>query len=106
LTLSDTNCAKLVIERCYNLFSKDDDGKGVDCITLASTHKFKEDERNRVFCLAETYCKASDKQTQDEAQQEKNLLYVAITRAKMHLSYVTGLKQSREAFGQDGDSPL
>jgi hypothetical protein len=104
LNLSDTSCAKQVIDRCYNLFSKDDDGRGGDCITLASTHKFKGDERNRVFCLAETYCKASDKQTQDEAQQEKNLLYVAITRAKKHLSYVTGIK-TRTTEGQD-ESPL
>lgn len=104
LTLSDTNCAKVVIERCYNLFSNDYDGKNGDCITLASTHKFKGDERTRVFCLAETYLKASDKQTADEAQQEKNLLYVAITRAKRHLSYVTGIKSAREAFGED--SPL
>jgi hypothetical protein len=104
LTLSDSNVGKLVIERCYNLFSNDHDGKGTDAITLASTHKFKGDERNRVFCLAETYLKASDKQTSDEAQQEKNLLYVAITRAKKHLSYVTGLKSSRQAFGEE--SPL
>jgi len=104
LNLNDSACGKLVIDRCYSMFSNDHEGRGADCITLASTHKFKGDERTRVFCLSETYCKVSDKQTKDEQQQEKNLLYVAITRAKQHLSYVTGIKTSREAFGEE--SPL
>lgn len=57
-------------------------------IVLSSTHKFKGDERNRVFLLSETY-KAG------ENQEESNLYYVGVTRAKTHLTFVHGLKNNK-----------
>ena len=84
--LNTEEATKEVLERINTIFSKDeepgkDDGKY--CVTLSSTHKFKGLERNRVFLLRDTYRVG----TSDE---ESHLLYVGITRAKNHLTYVRG----------------
>jgi hypothetical protein len=83
-----------VLNRCYKMFSKDGAAKGAkDAVVLSSTHKFKGDERNRVFVLIETYRPGESKSGRSgEAQEETNLLYVAITRAQNHLTYVTGVR--------------
>lgn len=53
-------------------------------IQLMSTHKAKGLEADRVWLLRSTYCEDPN----DAAEQDKNLLYVAITRAKKELNYV------------------
>jgi hypothetical protein len=75
-----------IIERC-NKFSPDEskDSDVSKCITLSSTHRFKGLERRRVFVLIDTYSPSDD-----GSQEENNLLYVAQTRAKDHLTYVKG----------------
>lgn len=82
--LSSEDAAEEVITRCFKLFSADGDASK-DAITLSSTHKFKGDERDRVFMLTETYRPGA-------TQEETNLAYVAVTRARRHLTYVTGIK--------------
>lgn len=68
------------INRC-NLFTTKDINNDSDCIILSSTHKFKGLEKDHVFLIKKTYdC--------DLNQEEANLLYVAQTRAKKHLTYV------------------
>lgn len=93
LPLGSTETPKTVVDRCYKMFSKDNAKDNNSCVVLSSTHKFKGDERGRVFLLIETYKPGESKNGRaGEAQEETNLLYVGITRAKDHLTYITGLK--------------
>jgi superfamily I DNA and RNA helicase len=74
-----------VLERC-NAFSpeeKPEDSTGKEYITLSTTHRFKGLERDHAHVLVDTYKPGKD-------QEETNLLYVAITRAKKTLTYVQG----------------
>jgi superfamily I DNA/RNA helicase len=68
-----------VLARIESLFS-DDAGSGA--ILLSSTHRAKGLEAPRVWLLRDTYCKRP-------GPEEENLLYVAITRSKGELVYVT-----------------
>lgn len=69
-----------VMTRIDELFT---DQKDTNVITLSSTHKAKGLERDRVFVLIDTY-------KPKRGIEEENLLYVAITRARNELVYVTG----------------
>jgi superfamily I DNA/RNA helicase len=93
-----------VLSRCFKMFSKDGAAKGAkDAVVLSSTHKFKGDERNRVFLLIETYNPGESKSGREgEAKEETNLLYVGITRAQNHLTYVTGVKSASNDEGSGG----
>jgi superfamily I DNA/RNA helicase len=77
-----TNGAKNVDEvtvRIESLFT--DDGLGQDgVITCSSVHRAKGLEAKRVFVLARTL--------RETTQEERNICYVAITRAKQTLVYV------------------
>lgn len=65
--------------RIEHLFA--DDGLGAaGLITLSSVHKAKGLEADRVFLLQHTF--------RDTSQEEQNLAYVAITRAKQRLTWV------------------
>lgn len=79
--------------RCETLFS---DASNEPRIEFTSTHKAKGRERGRVFLLRDTFCKARlNRQTGEwvePSEEEFNLLYVAITRAKDELVYVTSPK--------------
>lgn len=68
-----------VIERCQNMFS---DGDEKNIITLSTVHKFKGLERERVFVL-------TDRFKRRETQEWENLWYVAVSRAKETLCYVS-----------------
>lgn len=94
LPLGSAETPKTVVDRCYKMFSKDNAKDANGCVVLSSTHKFKGDERGRVFLLLETYKPGESRNNAaaGQAQEETNLLYVGITRAKDHLTYVTGLK--------------
>jgi superfamily I DNA/RNA helicase len=81
ITLTD-GCDSLadLIDRIEALFT--DDGLGADgIITCSSVHKAKGLEAKRVFVLWNTM--------RDGNQEEKNIQYVAITRAKQELVYVS-----------------
>jgi DNA helicase-2/ATP-dependent DNA helicase PcrA len=67
------------------LFSDDDNTSSK--IVLSTTHKAKGLERDRVFLLRDTYMRS--RRDQAVAQEEKNLLYVAITRSREHLFMVS-----------------
>jgi len=71
-----------VINRIELLF-KDGASAGIQ---LMSTHKAKGLETDRVWLLIDTYCKWPGK-------EEENLLYVAVTRAKHELIYVSKEQQ-------------
>jgi superfamily I DNA/RNA helicase len=82
-------------------------GPAASAITLASTHKAKGLEAHRVWLLRDTYCRVwkdgrrglggdgwQHRPTHDPANssdEEKNLFYVGITRAKEELIYVKGM---------------
>lgn len=57
------------------------DGDPLDCIALSSTHRAKGLERDRVWMLRDTYLRG-------KSQEERNLFYVAATRAKRELRFV------------------
>lgn len=65
------------------------DGNDTDRVILSSTHKAKGLERDRVFMLRDTY-RNGRKPDKGGGQEEDNLAYVAITRAKRELYLVSG----------------
>ena len=69
-----------VVDRIESLFADKDDTKR---IVLSSTHKAKGMERDKVWMLASTYRRRPD-------VEEKNLYYVAVTRARKALYLVQG----------------
>lgn len=60
-------------------------------ITLSTTHKAKGLERERCYLLADTFLRVR-KGEQEPNQEEKNLYYVAVTRAKRELYFVRGVR--------------
>ena len=94
LDLNSPDTPDVVISRLYKSFAQDNAKNEKDCIVLSSTHKFKGAERDRVFLLIETYSPGGRTDRANQAQEESNLLYVGITRAKNHLTYVTGVKKA------------
>lgn len=88
---SDCTRVESLYTRCETLFT---DASSEPRIEFTSTHKAKGRERNRVFLLSDTFCRArKDRKTgewMEPSEEEFNLLYVAITRAKAELVYVEG----------------
>ncbi len=81
-----------VISRIELLFSDKTDGNLIVC---SSTHKAKGLERDRVFLLRDTYLRvrpakkgARTTKVAGVSQEEKNLYYVAVTRAKKEVFFV------------------
>ena len=72
-----------VIAKIERLFADGDDRSR---ITLSTTHKAKGMERDRVFLLRATYFQRA--RTPQQAQEEANLYYVAVTRARVTLRLV------------------
>jgi DNA helicase-2/ATP-dependent DNA helicase PcrA len=80
-----------IVERCFKLFEDSIEmvnGKPVKnrkpAVVCSSVHKAKGLEADRVFILVDAMSKRKD-------QEELNIEYVAITRAKSHLTLVSGL---------------
>ena len=84
-TTPDSVCDK--IERLFA------EGRHKDGITLATTHKAKGLERDKVFVLKATYLREGKR---IDAREEANLYYIAITRARKHLVLV-GSRRLRSA---------
>ena len=76
-----------VLDRC-KAFVED---KSDNALVLSSTHKFKGLEKGRVFLLWDTYLTGKNA----GSQEEKNLAYVGITRAKNELALVYGAKAKK-----------
>jgi superfamily I DNA/RNA helicase len=79
--LDSSQSVKDVLNICYSFSS--DESKGLpdkDCVVLSTIHKFKGCERDRVFVIKKTLS--------EESEEEKNLCYVAITRAKKNLVWI------------------
>ena len=83
-SLNSEAAVQEVLDRC-NAFSPDEKPEDDGCghITLSSTHRFKGLERDHVYMLTDTYKPGN-------GQEETNLTYTAITRARKHLTYVSG----------------
>lgn len=74
------------VEQQINKIFKDTDGKPVQSITLSTVHKAKGREWNRVYLLGRNILMPSPFARQPwQIEQENNLIYVAITRAKTEL---------------------
>jgi superfamily I DNA/RNA helicase len=84
-----------VLTRIESLFT--DDGLGTaGMITCSSVHKAKGLEADRVFLLAETF--------RSHNQEERNIEYVAITRAKSTLVYVGSYVETVPEAVSTGDA--
>lgn len=78
-----------IMDRCTKMFEDTMDAKGNVCrakaVVCSSVHKAKGLEWDNVFIIAKTlYCNGARK----DALEEKNIHYVAITRAKQTLTMV------------------
>lgn len=92
--------ASMLVELCEDAKSVDEVARKIDAlfvdqnasnsITCSSVHRAKGLEANRVFVLAETL--------KDRNQEERNIQYVAITRAKKELVWVysVGIPEQEE----------
>lgn len=80
------------------LFTDTDSGRPASTLTLSTVHKAKGREWDRVFLLGRNRYMPSPFARQDwQVQQEVNLMYVAVTRAKaclVEVSVATGKKSS------------
>lgn len=78
--------ARKVIDKINSIFTNNENNDG---IILSSAHKSKGLEADRVFLINNDKMPLSFPNMKDwEIEQEKNLEYVAITRAKSLLSYI------------------
>jgi len=59
-----------------------------DAITLSTVHKAKGSESDRVFILDQQLIPSKYAKKPWQKQQERNIMYVAITRAKSFLAYI------------------
>lgn len=76
----------ILIEKIQAIF---DDTENKKILTLSTIHKSKGREWNRVFALGmEKYSPSKWARKDWEMQQENNLCYVQVTRAKQHLTKV------------------
>jgi hypothetical protein len=82
---NEVNSVKELKELIENIFT--DDVKG---ILLSTIHKAKGLENNRIFFLAPELIPSKFATQPWQIEQEMNLKYVAITRAKVELIYVPG----------------
>lgn len=78
-----------IVEQLRMIFKKDGDG-----ICLSTVHKAKGLESDRVFILEKKkFYVPSAMKNPTYAEQEKNLEYVAITRAKKYLGYIDNVNE-------------
>jgi len=84
-----------VVDAIEEIFDDNVAGKGF--ITLCSAHKSKGMEWNRVFLLDREALMPSKMAKQEwQVEQEYNLIYVAVTRAKETLVEVTGVVEEKD----------
>ena len=90
---SEIKSSESLIDEISELFSENN-GEG---ICLSTVHKSKGLENERVFILNESafYPKWA-MNNKIQAEQEKNLEYVAITRSKKYLGYISNVEKNEE----------
>ena len=79
------------LEKLFSDNKNADESPDLTKITLSTTHKAKGLERERCYLLADTFLRVR-KGEQEPNQEEKNLYYVAVTRAKRELYFVRGVR--------------
>lgn len=79
------------LEKLFSDNKNADKSPDLTKITLSTTHKAKGLERERCYLLADTFLRVR-KGEQEPNQEEKNLYYVAVTRAKRELYFVRGVR--------------
>lgn len=79
------NDPQTIVDKINKIFS-DEDNNG---IMLSTIHKAKGLEANRVFIIHEDLMPSKHATKQWELQQERNLMYVAFTRAKSYLGFIS-----------------
>ena len=97
LSKDKAECLRLFAEGCNNVFEvlQAIDRMFVDkgsneFIIFSSVHQAKGLESDRIFLFEDTFRQSS--------QQEKNIHYVAITRAKKELFYVNYYSERKDFF--------
>lgn len=76
--------------KLYNLFQDSNDEGVKPAIVLSTVHKAKGLEWNNVYMLTDTFKTPANRQlTTEQQQEESNIYYVAVTRAKNTLSMVS-----------------
>ena len=86
---------------------EDSAGSRKPCVVLSSVHRSKGLEWNRVFLLGRDEFMPSTMARSEWAQeQEINLIYVAVTRAKAELVEVTGVRAAKEQTAQPAEQPV
>lgn len=81
---SGCNTVSELINRINKIYSRSNTG-----ICLSTIHKAKGLEANNVHIICRSVMPQKYAKTKSEIQQERNLIYVAITRAKHKLCYVS-----------------
>uniref|UniRef100_A0AAU7VGN5 DNA 3'-5' helicase n=1 Tax=Dinoroseobacter phage vB_DshS_R26L TaxID=3161158 RepID=A0AAU7VGN5_9CAUD len=90
-----------VVASIEEIFEDNVAGKGL--ITLCSAHKSKGLEWDNVYLLDRESLMPSKFAKQDwQIQQERNLIYVAVTRAKETLIEVTGVVEEKDPTSKEG----
>lgn len=85
-TLTPSDTVEAVVKIINDLFGDTEDGKPAQSLTLCTVHKSKGREWHRVYLLGRNKYMPSKYARQDwQIEQENNLIYVAVTRAKEEL---------------------
>jgi superfamily I DNA/RNA helicase len=88
-TLPDDEQVTVLRDRINSMFGDCEPGQRPRCVTLSSIHKCKGRERKRVFWYGRNKYNPSPYARQDwQMEQERNLCYVAATRAMDSLVYI------------------
>jgi superfamily I DNA/RNA helicase len=85
----DFDTISVLVGKIRTLFSDTKEGEMQEILTLSTVHKSKGREWNRVFALGmDRYSPSKWAKQSWEMEQEDNLCYVQVTRAKQHLTLV------------------
>ena len=96
---SGCNTVTELINRINRIYNRSDTG-----VCLSTIHKAKGLEANNVHIICRSTMPQKYAKTKSEIQQERNLIYVAITRAKHKLCYVSEKEfPPVRVFGNDSD---
>lgn len=81
---SDCDTVSCLVNKIENIYNGDKNG-----VCLSTIHKAKGLEADNVHILCRSTMPQKSAKTPSELQQERNLIYVAITRAKHKLCYIS-----------------
>jgi DNA helicase-2/ATP-dependent DNA helicase PcrA len=93
----------LYLAICESIEAIFSDTEGGQRICLSTIHKAKGLEADRVFIVDKHKMPAKWAKTQSDMEQERNLEYVAITRAKEYLGIVTDWKSDEDNSAQSSE---